>query len=86
MIKKVGAVVVCALLLGGCVTSGRLRKAEQQQEVLRQTLVLEQTNAKAKDEKIAQLEDMAKSRDAELAEKNKRIDELKKKLEGFGVF
>ena len=79
-------VLVLAIQLAGCVSVGRARKLERELNEFKSMVGAQQKDLRTKEEEIAALRKLITDQDAALQERSKKVDDLKKKLEGFGVF
>jgi outer membrane murein-binding lipoprotein Lpp len=78
VMRKIGLILLC-LLLAGCVSSPKSKILEQQVNDL-------QTSLSEKDAQILKLQGLLTEKEQQLKEKDSKIEELKNKLTGFGVF
>jgi peptidoglycan hydrolase CwlO-like protein len=76
--RKIGLILLC-LLLAGCASSPKSKILEQQVNDL-------QTSLSEKDAQILKLQGLLTEKEQQLKEKDSKIEELKNKLTGFGVF
>lgn len=86
-------VILLIVLLAGCATAGRTRQLQSQVDDLESALRQQQQIIVEQDATISQRESdlkklqlFAQEKDKLLREKEERIIQLRKRLEGFGVF
>jgi len=71
--------VLLALSLVGCLASSKYKGSQNQR-------MTQQEPSPDRDSEIAKLQELLKEKEGELKIKDAKIEELRKKLESFGVF
>ncbi len=90
-------IVACVLGVCGCASAGlsqaRVEKRAPRVDDLQQTIAAQDTQIaelaqtiERKNNDITSLQQLLAERDAQLAQKDEQVAQLRKRLEGFGVF
>lgn len=74
------------MMTAGCAPAGRMRRCEERVSALEAKGSQDTEILARKDVEIGGMRRLIRQQEAMIKAKNKRIEEMKRKLEGFGVF